>query len=98
LGGVGGGRPAPELGAMGWHFVSVPSEISDDIDQLTAGVRHGFGSVRVAVTVGSTTWQTSIFPDRKAGTYLLPMKKAVRTAEHLSTGVDVEARLELADM
>jgi hypothetical protein len=85
-------------GADGWHFVSVPTEISDDITDLTASIRRGFGSVRVAVTVGSTTWQTSIFPDRKTGTYLLPMKKAVRTAEHLVTGADVEAQLEIVDL
>lgn len=85
-------------GADGWHFVSVPAEISDDITDLTASIRRGFGSVRVAVTVGSTTWRTSIFPDRKTGTYLLPMKKAVRTAEHLVTGADVEAQLEIVDL
>jgi hypothetical protein len=81
-----------------WHFVSVPAEISDDITDLTAGIRRGFGSVRVAVTVGSTTWRTSIFPNRKTGTYLLPMKKAVRTAEHLVTGADVETQLEIVDL
>lgn len=85
-------------GADGWHFVSVPAEISDDITDITDHIRRGFGSVRVAATVGSTTWQTSIFPDRKTGTYLLPMKKAVRTAEHLLTGADVEAQLEIVDL
>lgn len=85
-------------GADGWHFVSLPAEIADDIDQLTVGVRHGFGSVRVAVTVGSTSWQTSIFPDSKAGTYMLPIKKAVRTAEHLSPGDTVDTHLQLLDV
>lgn len=85
-------------GDDGWHFVSLPPEISDDITELTAGIRRGFGSVRVAVTVGSTTWRTSIFPDSKTGTYLLPLKKAVRTAEQLSVGADVKTQLELADL
>ena len=85
-------------GADGWHFVSVPAEISDDINDVTVSIRRGFGSVRVAVTVGGTTWRTSIFPDRKAGTYMLPMKQAVRTAEHLLTGADVEVQLELVDL
>jgi hypothetical protein len=48
--------------------------------------------------VGSTTWRTSIFPARKTGTYLLPVKKAVRTAEHLLLGADVEAQLEIVDL
>jgi hypothetical protein len=84
--------------ADGWHCVSVPAEISDDITDLTVSIRRGFGSVRVAVTVGGTTWRTSIFPDRKTGTYMLPMNKAVRTAEHLVTGADVEAQLEIVDL
>jgi hypothetical protein len=85
-------------GADGWHFVSVPAEISDDITDLTASIRRGFGSVRVSVTVGSSTWRTSVFPDHKTGTYVLPMKKAVRTAERLVTGADVEAQLEIVDL
>ena len=32
------------------------------------------------------TWRTSIFPDNKRGTYLLPVKKQVRTAEGLTDG------------
>jgi hypothetical protein len=85
-------------GADGWHFVSVPAEISDDIADLTASTRRGFGSVRVTVTVGSTSWQTSVFPDSKSGTYLLPMKKSVRTAEQLVAGAAVEAQLEIVDL
>ena len=46
----------------------------------------GFGSLRVEVTIGSTTWRTSVFPDTKRGTYLLPVKKQVRTAEGLAGG------------
>jgi hypothetical protein len=84
-------------GEGSWHFVSVPAEISDDIADLTAGTRRGFGSVRVTVTVGGTTWQTSVFPDSKTGTYVLPVKKAVRTAEDLQAGAPVEARLEVVD-
>jgi hypothetical protein len=56
-------------GEDGWHFLSLPPEISADIRHITAGTRRGFGSVRVAVRVGSTSWRTSIFPDSKAGAY-----------------------------
>ena len=84
--------------ADGWHFVSVPPEISAHISDITVGIRRGFGSVRVAVTVGGTSWRTSIFPDSKTGTYLLPMKKAVRAAEHLNVGGDVWAKLEIVDL
>jgi hypothetical protein len=71
-----------------WTFVSLPAEVSEDIRQR-AGPRRGFGSVRVRVTVGGSTWTTSIFPDSTRG-YVLPIKRAVRTAEKLAPG-DVTA-------
>src|SRR5690348_8232255 len=85
-------------GADGWHFVSLPAEISTDITDITTGIRRGFGSVRVAVTVGSTSWRTSIFPDNKTGAYLLPVKKAVRVAERLAVSDQVKAQLQIADL
>jgi hypothetical protein len=85
-------------GADGWHFVSLPAEVSAEITDITAGARRGFGSVRVAVVVGATSWRTSIFPDSKTGAFLLPVKRAVRVAEHLEAGDEVRARLQLADL
>jgi hypothetical protein len=85
-------------GAGGWHFVSLPPEISADITDLTAGTRRGFGSVRVAVTVGATSWRTSLFPDSKTGAYLLPVKKAVRVAERPDVGDRVRAVLQISDL
>ena len=85
-------------GADGWHFVSLPAEVSAEITDIAAGARRGFGSVRVDVTVGATSWRTSLFPDSKTGTYLLPVKKAVRLAEHLEAGGEVRAQLQVVDL
>lgn len=38
------------------------------------------------VTVGGSTWTTSIFPDSARGCYVLPIKRAVRKAEALDGG------------
>lgn len=84
----------PHLGEGSWYFVTVPDEVSDEIRDLTEGRRAGSGSVRVSVTVGGSTWRTSLFPD-KSGNYLLPVKKQVRTAESLDDGSPVHARVEL---
>ena len=81
-----------------WHFLTLPFEHADEIDERTTTVQRGFGSVRVHVTVGATTWSTSLFPDTKAESYILPVKKAVRTAERLQEGSMVEVSLELADV
>jgi len=56
------------------------------------------GSVRVAVTVGTTSWRTSVFPDSKTGAYLLPVKNAARVAEHLAVGDKVRAQLQVAGL
>src|SRR5262249_10979010 len=43
--------------AEGWTFVSLPAEASAEIRDLLGAVpRRGFGSLRVKVTVGGSTW------------------------------------------
>lgn len=80
-----------------WYFVTLPPEASADIREIPLPPR-GFGSVRVQVAVGATTWTTSIFPDSKAGGYVLPIKKAVRVAEGLTEGGDVAVSLSMLDL
>jgi hypothetical protein len=69
-----------------WTFVSLPAEASEDIRELAAGPRRGFGSVPVRVSIGTSTWRTSVFPDGARGVYVLPVKRAVRRAEGLDAG------------
>ena len=78
-----------------WHFITVPEDASAAIKAFAPEAKRGFGSVRVKVKIGETTWQTSVFPDKKSGCYFLPVKRAVRTAESLSVGSDAEVTLEL---
>ena len=80
-------------GSAAWHFLSLPEDDADDIEARHGGDAAGFGSIKVEVTVGATTWRTSIFPDTKRGTYVLPVKRQVRTAEGLEAGS--VARVEL---
>ena len=79
-----------------WFFTAVPPELSADIREIPRPSR-GFGSVRVRARVGDTEWSTSIFPDSTRGSYVLPLKKAVRTAEGIGEGDDVDVRLEVVD-
>ncbi|MDP5184646.1 DUF1905 domain-containing protein [Blastococcus sp. BMG 814] len=81
-------------GPAGWHFLTLPPEVADDVRELGAAARAGFGSVRVTATVGGTSWQTSVFPDARSGSFVLPVKKPVRAAEGLRAGDRV--RVELA--
>jgi hypothetical protein len=70
-------------GLVGWHFVTVPKKISVTIKEAMKGKTKGWGSVPVSVTVGKTTWQTSIFPEKTSGCYLLPLKVTVRKKEEI---------------
>ncbi|WP_261165316.1 DUF1905 domain-containing protein [Microbacterium sp. Marseille-Q6965] len=80
--------------ASGWWFVSLPFEVSDVVEgHVIPGA--GFGSVPVEVTVGATTWRTSVFPSNEQKTYVLPIKKSVRTAEGIADGDDVTVRLRV---
>lgn len=78
-----------------WHFLTLPAELSEDI-ALEAGPRKGFGSIRVEVSIGKTTWRTSVFPDAATGSFVLPVKKHVRQSEGLHAGAICGVTLEVA--
>ncbi len=74
--------PAP----VAWHFVTIPSKVSAEIKARFAKQRVGWGSIPVTVTLGKTVWKTSIFPDKKSGGYLLPLKANIRKKEGIEAG------------
>lgn len=84
--------------ADSWTFVTLPEEAAEDIRERTGGPRRGFGSLRVRVTVGGSTWKTSIFPDAARNSFVLPIKRAVRRAEDLDAGDIATIALEILDM
>jgi hypothetical protein len=84
-------------GDTGWHFATLPTDVADEIDLLTEDTRRGFGSVKVRATIGSSTWETSLFPDTKAESFVLPVKKPVRTKEGIEDGAEVEIQIDLVD-
>lgn len=89
--------PLREWSAQGgWFFVTLRTDAADDIAAVPRSER-GFGSVRVRVTIGATTWSTSVFPVTKLRSYVLPVKKAVRRAEGIEDGDDVEVTIEVLD-
>ena len=76
-----------------WVFVNLPEDLADQIEDAAPEPRRGFGAVKVEVTVGATTWRTSVFPSKEEGTCVLPLKKAVLKAERLATGDRIDVQL-----
>jgi hypothetical protein len=64
---------------------------------LFGGGRGGFGWVGGRARIGATAWQTSIFPGSD-GPYVLPLKRAVRTAQGLGAGDVAAVSVELLDL
>ena len=83
-------------GEASWVFITLPSEHADQIADLVPW-RRGFGSVKVRVEIGEIEWTTSLFPSKEAGSYVLPIKRAVRERAQLTIGdvADVTIRLVL---
>lgn len=53
------------------------------------------GSLPVIATIGSTSWKTSIFPDKKSSGYLLPVKAEVRKKEGIAADDKITLLLEI---
>lgn len=79
-----------------WYFVTLPPDLSADL-RMDAGPPRGFGSVRVEAEVGASVWRTSVFPQKETGSFVLPVKKAIRTAEGLHDGDACEVVLRLLE-
>ena len=79
-----------------WTFASLPTAVADEIAEVAEPVARGFGSVRVEVSLGTSTWRTSLFPG--SDTYVLPIKKAVRTAQKCEAGDTVHLAIQLLDV
>ncbi len=73
--------PAP------FHFVALPTQQAARLRAVAARVTYGWGCIPATVTLGSTTFTTSIFP--RDGGFLVPVKVAARRAEGVELGDDV---------
>ena len=73
-------------GNSGWHFVSIPIALSQEIRHLFQKEEEGWGRLPVMALIGDTSWDTAIWFDTKNNTYLLPIKSEIRKKENISVG------------
>ncbi len=80
-------------GDMGWHFVTLPSKLSEEIKKF--GKRYGAGFIKVDVSVGESKWTTALFPHKDSGGYLLSIKQNIRKKEGVWEGDIIKVSITL---
>lgn len=78
-----------------WHFITLPKDSGKEIALLSESSKKAFGSVRVQAKIADCIWSTSVFPDNKAGSYILPVKKGVRKQTKTKAGDRVTVTIDL---
>ena len=83
-------------GPSPFYYAPLPAEHAAQIRRVAKFVTYGWGVIPVEATIASVTFKTSLFP--KDGTYLLPIKAAVRRKTNVTAGdlVAVEMTLQPA--
>lgn len=76
-----------------WHFITLTPEAAARIRFYAGEKKRGWGSVPVVATIGRTRWRTSIFPDKKSNSFLLPVKAEVRKTEKIAEGDRVKVSI-----
>ncbi|MCJ2186647.1 DUF1905 domain-containing protein [Novosphingobium beihaiensis] len=87
-------------GSAAWHFVTIDGEAGEALSATALmrkleGTARGFGSLKVKARIGDTAFATSVFPSKADGGWLLPVKAAVRKAEDLADGDELQVFLEV---
>lgn len=82
-----GGEVVWWRGPAPYHFVALPEPEAARLQAVASRVTYGWGCIPATVTLGATTFTTSIFP--KDGGFMVPVKVAARRAEGVELGDDV---------
>ena len=72
-------------GEAPWVFVTLPPDAAEQIRHRVPR-SGGFGTIKVEVEVGESRWRTSLFPDKASESFLVPVKREIRTREGLGVG------------
>ena len=75
----------------GWHFVTLPVEISTEIRTHFKWQEEGWGRLKARAKIGSSEWDTAIWFDTKRSSYLLPLKAVIRKKE----GIEVNQMIQI---
>lgn len=78
-----------------WRFITVPKQTSDEIHAQFSSRAKGLDSIPVQVTVGLSSWKTSLFFSKSHGGYILPIKREVRVKESIEDGKIISIKIAI---
>lgn len=81
-------------GPGGWHGIFLPIEAVAELRFF--GLPNAMGAIAVEARVGETTVRTSLFPDSKRDSFLLPLKAELRRREKIAAGDTICVTLRFA--
>jgi hypothetical protein len=79
--------PAP------FFYAPIPDDLIEDVRKAARIATYGWGCVPVEAEVGGVAFTTALFP--KDGTYLLPLKVAVRRKTNITAGDAITAEMTI---
>lgn len=71
-------------GPSPFFFAPLPPAQADELERISRVVSYGWGMIPVEASIQGVGFRTSLFP--RDGTYLLPIKAAVRKTTGLTAG------------
>jgi hypothetical protein len=81
-------------GPSPFFYAPTPPAESAAIGRVARAVSYGWGVIPVTATLSGVTFRTSLFP--KDGSFLLPLKVAVRKATGVTAGDTIQVRMVIA--
>jgi hypothetical protein len=79
-------------GKGGWHFLSIPANISLEIRSIFKNQEEGWGRLKTTATIHDISWETAIWYSAKDNMYLLPVKTDIRKRTQIKVGDIVMVR------
>ena len=93
------GRFAFEATVIYWRgpspffYAPVPADLADELARVARVVSYGWGMIPVEARIGAVAFTTALFP--KDGTYLLPIKAAVRRRAEVTAGDMITVEMDV---
>ncbi|RKE83995.1 DUF1905 domain-containing protein [Rhizobium sp. AG855] len=80
-------------GPGGWHGVFLPVDAASEVRFF--GRATALGAIAVRARIGASDVKTSLFPDKRRDSYLLPLKASLRHSENIGEGDLIKVTLHL---